>query len=155
VDARCDLGRWTLRVRLLVEGARGREAQLERLAGDTRVAEALLLAAEALGVPAGVDARLRSDARELRGEDTLGEAGMEAGGAVELWVGEAGGMMPTVGAGEVLGALDDLQGQVSGFVSVLDLAATAQQGQADALPVFPVIAEVMLLIASRLHRWLN
>ena len=74
--------------------AGGWEARLEGLAGGTRVAEALRLAAEALGVAPGVEAALRLDTRELRGEETLAEAGVGAGCEVELWVavGEAGGM---------------------------------------------------------------
>ena len=63
-----------------------REARLEGLAGATRVAEALRLAAEALGVPGEAAAvlRLDSEARLLRGEETLAEAGLEAGGEVEV-----------------------------------------------------------------------
>jgi hypothetical protein len=45
----------------------------------------------------------------------------------------------------MFGALDFMQGQVSGFFSVLDLAA--QQGQATAASlVYPVAAQVMLSI---------
>ena len=49
-EARGELDRWTLLVRMAGEGAGAREARLEGLAGGTRVAEALRLAAEALGV---------------------------------------------------------------------------------------------------------
>ena len=63
------------------------------LAGATRMAEVLRLAAEALGVPAAVGAALRLDSRELRGEDTLAQADVpRGGGEVEVWVGQAGGM---------------------------------------------------------------
>ncbi len=126
------------------EGAGGREVRLEGLASATRVAEVLQLAAEALCVPAAAGAGLRLGARELRGEDTLAEAGIGAGCVEELWmaVGVAGGM-PTVEEGEVFGALDALQVQAS--VSVLDLGMQQERVAAD--PVYPVTAEVMLLIS--------
>jgi hypothetical protein len=120
------------------KGAGGREAWLERLAGATRVAEVLLLAATALGVQAAAEVALRLDTRVLRLEDTLAEAGVVAGGQVDLWVAvrEAGGM---------LGAMDALQGQILGFVSVLDLVV--QQEQAT-FSVNPLTSKVMLLTAG-------
>jgi hypothetical protein len=126
--------------------AGGRAAGLEVVGGAMRVAEVLLLAAEALGVPAAVAAGLRLDARELRGEDTLVEAGVGASGAEELWVRVlvAGGM-PTEEENGLVGALDELHLQVSDFVLVLDL--TVQQERAASSLVHPVTAEVMLLIA--------
>ncbi len=137
-----------MRVRLAGKTAGEREARLERLAGAT-VADFLRLAAEALGVPAAAGAALRLGARELRGEDTLAEAGVGAGCVEELRVvvGLSGGMPTVEGAqrGGVLGALDALQAQVSGLVSVLDLAV--QQERAPAAPVFHVTTEVMLLTA--------
>ncbi len=153
-------------MKLAGEGAGGREAGLEGLWGAMRVAEVLRLALEALSVPTVAGAALRLGARELRGEDTLAEAGVGAGagGAEELWVavGVAGGM-PTVEGGGVFGALDALQAQVSGLVSVLDLApqGTRQSGRreigaigqerAAAAPVFPMTAEVVLFIAAILQ----
>ena len=66
----------------------GRAARLEGLCGGTRVSEVLRLAAEALGVPGGaaVVLRLGSGARLLRGEETLAEAGVEAGAGGEVEV---------------------------------------------------------------------
>ncbi len=106
--------RWTLRVRLAVKGASGPEARLEGLAGDTRVAEILLLAAKALGVPTAVETALRLDARVLRGQDTLAEAGVVAGaGQVWVAVGEAGGMPSgCFGFGGQQQAVDELRARV-------------------------------------------
>jgi hypothetical protein len=83
-------GRWTLRVRVTADGAAVRAVRLEGLAGGTRVAEALRLAAGALGLAAAAaeEAVVRSgaDSRVLRGEETLAEAGAGAGGEVEVEV---------------------------------------------------------------------
>ncbi len=132
-------------MRLAGEGAGGRESRLEGLGGATRVVEVLRLSAEALGVPAAAGAGLCSGARELRGEDTLLEAGVGAGGAEELWVRvPVAGGMPTMERDGLLGERDALQAQVSDFISELELAA--QQERAAAAQVHPVTAEVMLLI---------
>ncbi len=133
-----------MRVRLAGEGAGGRKALLEGLAGATLTAEALRLAVEALSVQAGAGAVLRLDTRMLRGEETLSEAGLGERDEVEVWVGEGGGM---------LGALDALQRQTSGFVSVLDLAG--QQGQAAVSPVYPVTTPVRILIADSPIGWFH
>ena len=70
-----------------------REVVVEGLTGAMRVAELLARAAAVLAVPATVDTRvLMADSRLLRGEDTLAEAGVGAGGAVEVCLGEEGGM---------------------------------------------------------------
>ena len=70
-----------------------REVVVEGLTGAMRVAELLARAAAVLAVPATVDTRvLMADSRLLRGEDTLAEAGVGAGGAVEVCLGEGGGM---------------------------------------------------------------
>ena len=88
-------------MRARLEGLRagGREAWVEGLAGAMRVAEVLPLAAAALGVPAAAEAALRVDARVLRGDETLAEAGVpREGGVIEVWVtvGEGGGgLLPT------------------------------------------------------------
>jgi hypothetical protein len=154
-----------VRVRLVGEGAGSREMRFEGLGGGTQIAEVrdLLLAAEELGVLARAVMSLRLDARVLRGEETLAEAGVVAGGEVELCLGEKGGkpgfvhrlrqllggsraamsMLEPEEDRAVLGALDVLR--VPGLVSVVDL--TAQQQRAAAAPVFPATAEVMLLIA--------
>jgi hypothetical protein len=106
-------------VHLAGKAAGGREVRLEGLTGATLVAEVLQRAAEAFGVPASAKPALRLDARVLWGEETLSEVGVPPeGDEVEMWVGEEGGM---------LGALDALQEQMSGFVSVLDQAVQQRQ----------------------------
>ena len=133
-----------MRVRLAGEGAGGRVARLEGLCGSTRVGEVVRLAGEALGVATsgatGVRLRLRVDTRELREEETLAEAGVGAGGAEEVWVvvGVPGGMRPGVD-----GALDALQAQVSGFVSVVQLTdlGEQQEDRSEQERARPVLAE--------------
>ena len=79
-------------MRVTADGAAvPRAVRLEGLAGGTRVAEALRLAAGALGLPAaGAEeaavVRSGADSRVLRGEETLAEAGAGAGGEVEVEV---------------------------------------------------------------------
>jgi hypothetical protein len=110
------------------------------------VAEVQRLAAEALGVPAGAKAALRLGTRELRGEETLAEAGVGAGGAEELWlaVGVAGGMMAmaVVEAGGVSEA-PEARPLVAGLFSGEDSAAL--QALADAA-ASPATGQVMLSI---------
>jgi hypothetical protein len=77
------------------ERAGGRRARLVGLAGlvdETHVAEVLQLAASLFGVHERAQLALQLDARVLRGELTLVEAGVVAGCDVELWAGEEGGM---------------------------------------------------------------
>ena len=79
-------------MRVTADGAAvPRAVRLEGLAGGTRVAEALRLAAGALGLAAaGAEeaavVRSGADSRVLRGEETLAEAGAGAGGEVEVEV---------------------------------------------------------------------
>jgi hypothetical protein len=103
-----------LRVRLAGKGAGGREARLEELAGATRVAEVLLLAAEVLGVPAAAGAALQLDARKLRFADSLAEAGLpREGGEVEVAMGLAGGMPASCfGFGGQQQTVDELRARV-------------------------------------------
>ncbi len=78
---------------MLLKGAGGLEVRLQGLAGVTRMADVLTLSAAALGLPDGAEVALRSDARVLRGEETLEEAGMLCeGGELEMWMGRPGGM---------------------------------------------------------------
>ena len=132
-------------MRLAGAGAYGLEARLEGLQGATRVEEVLHLAVEALGLAGSGKTGLRVGARELRGEETLAEVGVGAGGAEELWVGVGlEGGMPT--GGGVLGALDALQAQMSGFVSVLDLAEQQVRAPKDTAPDFLMTGEVTLML---------
>jgi hypothetical protein len=66
----------------------GRRVVLEGLQGATRLEEVLLLA----GVQTGAEAAVLCESRLLRGEATLAEAGLAAGGAVQMWEGKPGGM---------------------------------------------------------------
>jgi hypothetical protein len=77
------------------------EARLEGLAGATRISEVLARAAAALKVAAvGANAALRVGSRELRGDETLAEAGVPREGCVvEVTAGEAGGMPGCFGFG--------------------------------------------------------
>jgi hypothetical protein len=100
--------------------------------GGARVEALAVRAGVVLGVAGDSGLALRVDSRVLRTGDTLAEAGVGEGRVVEVWVGEGGGM---------LGALDVLQEQMSGFVSVLELAA--QHGQASAPPVNPKLEEAL------------
>jgi hypothetical protein len=77
-----------------VAGGR-REVRLEGLLGATRVDEALRRVAAALGVEAGAEVALRSESRLLQAMETLAEAGVRAGGVVEVCVRERGGMPGT------------------------------------------------------------
>jgi hypothetical protein len=104
-----------VRVLLAGGGADRRETRLEGLAGATRVAEVLRLGAEALGVPAATEVALRLGSRQLRGDDTLAEAGVpnEEGVVVSVSVGEAGGMPGgCFGFGGQQQVVDDLHARV-------------------------------------------
>ena len=61
---------------------------LEGLQGSALVAEIL----EACGVPEGAEMVVRCEARLLKAEETLVEAGMAAGGTLHVCVGKGGGM---------------------------------------------------------------
>ena len=94
------------------------------------MAEVQRLAAEALGVPAGAKAALRLGTRELRGEETLAEAGVGAGGAEELWlaVGVAGGVSEAPEARPLVAGL--FSGEDSAALQALaDAAASPATGQ--------------------------
>ncbi len=106
--------------------------------GGARVEALAVRAGVVLGVAGDSGLALRVGSRVLRTGDTLAEAGVGEGGAVEVWVGEGGGM---------LGALDALQEQMAGFVSALELAA--QHGQASAPPVHPELEHPELEEALR------
>jgi hypothetical protein len=78
--------------RLAGKGVGGREVGVEGLGGGTRVAELLSRAATALEVPANSLVAGRCHSRWLARAATLAEAGVRAGGVVEVYVGEGGGM---------------------------------------------------------------
>ena len=71
----------------------GKEAMREVAVEDaTRVKELLLRATIALGVQAGAEGALRCEARWLKDEETLAEAGVAPGDVVDVYTGEGGGM---------------------------------------------------------------
>ncbi len=112
-----EVGGWTLTARLA--GGVGAEAWLEGFAGDMRVAEVLVRAAAALEVADGAEAALRAGSRELRGDDTLAEAGLpREGGVVEVWAGLEGGMPSCFGfGGQQQQTIDELRARLSEAVS--------------------------------------
>ncbi len=80
-------------VTVRLEGERTvREVAVDGLAGSTRVDELLLRAAVALGLPGEAAVALRCKLRFLKADKTLFEAGVPVGGAVDVFVGECGGM---------------------------------------------------------------
>jgi hypothetical protein len=83
---------WTETVRLVSEGAVGRDVALEGLRGGTRVEEVVGLAAASLGVRAGEEVALLFQSRLLLSEATLEEACVLPAAVIDVWVGEGGGM---------------------------------------------------------------
>jgi hypothetical protein len=114
---------WLVAARL--GGGGGTVVAVDGLTGVTLVEELLVRAAVMLGVAGEAEVVLRVDSRLLKAEDLLEEAGAVAGGVVEMWLGEWGGMHGT--QEDLVGALDTLQGQLSDFISALDLAKPQEQ----------------------------
>ena len=120
-----------------------REVAVEGLEDATRVKELLLRAAIALGVQAGAKGALRCEARWLKDEETLAEAGVAPGDVVDVYTDEGGGMPGSPGvfaspdaraAGQdaLAESVASLLAQVSGDVSGIALQRyrTLQAGPA-------------------------
>ena len=114
-----------------------REVAVEGLGEATLVKELLLRAAIALGVQAGTEGALRCEARWLKDEETLAEAGVAAGDVVDMCVGEGGGMPGSPGVfaspgAQVAGELSETMGALLGQYScnVSEIAVALQRLQA-------------------------
>ena len=118
-----------------------REVAVEGLGEATLVKELLLRAAIALGVQAGTEGALRCEARWLKDEETLAEAGVAPGDLVDVYAGEGGGMPGSPGlfaspdarvAGEdglaetVGSLLAQVSGDVGGIADALQRLQTLQ-----------------------------
>ncbi len=107
-----------------------REVTVEGLESTTRVAALLARAATAMGVPVEAEVvALRYEARLLRSEAMLGEAGVGARGVVDVCVWEGGGMRCFCLGGQP--PMDDLRLQVQDAEARL-IAETRRHAEANA-----------------------
>ena len=110
----------------LADTGAGRGVAVEGLHGATRVAELLVRAALALGLPYKATVAARCQQRWLKVDQKLEGAELPAGGVVDMCVGEGGGMPGNTAeeAGmvgeELAGALGSLLGQYSHDVSRME-----------------------------------
>ena len=127
-----EAGGWMVTVRLRGKAA-VREVAVEGLDEATRVQELLLRAAIALGVQAGAEGALRCEARWLKDDETLKEAGVAPGDMVDVYLGEGGGMpgspgvfacpdVRVAGNDELAETVGSLLAQVTGDVAGIAVA---------------------------------
>ena len=137
-----------------------REVAVKCVDGEMRVQKLLKRITASLGMPVGAKAALRCQARWLKADETLAEAGVASGDVVDVWVGEEGGMpgaqsifasqdAPLAGGGdeELAETLGALLGQFSGDISEIAVAVQRLRTlQEEPLAVASATAEVCVCV---------
>jgi hypothetical protein len=124
---------------------------LEGLKSASLVEELQQRGCLALGLKTGVRVALRSGSRLLRVEQAFSEAGLNAGGALDVCVSEGGGM-PESNDKEMIESLGVLLGQISQDIAGIEGAVSRQLSHdpgAGVPPAAGAAADTVAVVATR------